>query len=108
VVLRNAMKGILPREVRTRNDKMGFTTPESVWFRTNLRSQIDEIIGSKSFAEREYVNVKKVKKAFHRHCEGKTNISFTIWRWVNLELWFRTFIDQRTLYEGLKCYGNTI
>ena len=100
VVLRNAMVEILPQEVRNRSDKMGFTTPENIWFRTNLRNQIETMIRSKSFADRGYFNVEKVKKAFHRHCEGKTNISFTIWRWVNLELWFRNFFDGRSIPES--------
>ena len=94
------MEEILPQEVRNRSDKMGFTTPENIWFRTNLRNQIETMIRSKSFADRGYFNVEKVKKAFHRHCEGKTNISFTIWRWVNLELWFRNIFDGRSIPES--------
>ena len=37
IILRNAMKGVLPEEIRGRMDKMGFMTPEAVWFRTTLR-----------------------------------------------------------------------
>ena len=36
-VLRNAMEGIIPEEIRRRMDKMGFATPEDVWFRTALK-----------------------------------------------------------------------
>jgi asparagine synthase (glutamine-hydrolysing) len=97
VVLRNAMKNILPEEVRDRKDKMGFVTPEDIWFRTVLRNQIYEIISSKSFAERGYFNANKVKEIFERHCKGARNVSSMIWRWVNTELWFRTFIDKRPL-----------
>ena len=94
-ILRNSMRGILPEAVRTRKDKMGFVTPEAIWFRTALRDTVTEIIDSKSFSDRGYFNVREVKDAFERHCEGKINISATIWRWVNLELWCRTFVDQR-------------
>jgi len=97
VVLRNAMKNILPEEVRDRKDKMGFVTPEDIWFRTVLKNQIYEIISSKSFAERGYFNADKVKEIFERHCKGERNVSSMIWRWVNTELWFRTFIDKRPL-----------
>ena len=93
VVLRNAMKGVLPETIRNRTDKMGFATPENIWFRTVLRKPIHEMIHSKSFAERGYFNIEQVKKAFDQHCQGKTNIHFTIWRWINLEIWFRAFID---------------
>ena len=95
VVLRAAMKDILPEEIRNRMDKMGFATPEDIWFRTVLRNTISEIINSKSFDERGYFDVYKVRKAFDKHCEGKINISPIIWRWVNIELWLRTFIDRR-------------
>ena len=94
-ILRNAMKGTLPEAVRNRKDKMGFVTPEDIWFRTVLREGIEEILNSKEFAERDYFDVPKLKQAFISHCEGKRNISFAIWRWVNLELWMRTFLDGR-------------
>jgi len=63
-VLRNAMKGVLPEEVRKRMDKMGFVTPEDIWFRTVLKDKILEIINSKSFEDRGYFNIKKIKKNF--------------------------------------------
>jgi asparagine synthase (glutamine-hydrolysing) len=97
VIFREAMKGILPEVIRQRNDKMGFSTPEDIWFKTILKDPVHEIIGSRSFIERGYVDMKKVKESFNEHCEGKRNISSIIWRWVNLELWFRTFIDKRLM-----------
>ncbi len=32
IVFREAMQGVLPEAIRTRGDKMGFVTPEEVWF----------------------------------------------------------------------------
>jgi asparagine synthase (glutamine-hydrolysing) len=99
VVLRQALKGILPEEVRNRHDKMGFVTPEDVWFRTALRDPIHQIINSKTFADRGYFDIRKVNESFRQHCAEKKNISFTIWRWVSTELWFRTFVDRRPSLE---------
>ncbi len=93
VVLRNAMDGILPQKVQGRMDKIGFGTPEDIWFRTELRSWIKAIIGSEKFQKRGYLNPRRAEEEFNLHCEGKKNISFIIWRWVNLELWFRMFMD---------------
>ena len=93
VILRNAMKGALPEEVRNRMDKMGFATPEDLWFRKILREDVSEIVGSKSFAERGYFDVRKVQEGFEDHCKGRINIGSLIWKWVNLELWLRIFID---------------
>jgi len=94
VVLRNAMAEIIPVKIQGRMDKMGFGTPEDIWFRTTLRDWVNGIIRSRSFRERGYLNPFRVGEEFDLHCTGKKNISFTIWRWVNLELWFRKFIDQ--------------
>jgi asparagine synthase (glutamine-hydrolysing) len=97
VVLRNGLKGILPEEVSNRHDKMGFVTPEEIWFRTTLRNQIHQIINSKSFASRGYFDVRKVNEIFAEHCSEKRNWSFTIWRWISLEQWFNIFIDKNPI-----------
>jgi asparagine synthase (glutamine-hydrolysing) len=106
VILRNAMQSILPEEVKNRRDKMGFVTPGDIWVRTILRNQIYDIISSKSFAERGYFNIDKVKKVFDKHCKREINVSSLIWRWVNLELWFRTFFDGRPIPEVWEGHGN--
>lgn len=92
-VLRNAMQGILPEKIRMRTDKIGFSTPEDAWFRTKVKKQILEVINSRSFKERGYFNSDGAIKAFREHCEGRENLSSTIWHWINLELWFRIFFS---------------
>jgi asparagine synthase (glutamine-hydrolysing) len=92
-ILREAMEGILPEAVRTRQDKMGFVTPQDIWFRGPLKNKIEDILESKSFAERGYFRLGEIKKAFVKHCTGRVNLGSTIWRWVNLEIWLRMFMD---------------
>lgn len=94
VALRNAMKGILPEKVRTRVDKMGFATPENIWFRSILKDKIIDIIESNEFKNIGYFNVPEVKKEFESHCRGEKDIGFTIWRWMNLLLWWKMFINR--------------
>jgi asparagine synthase (glutamine-hydrolysing) len=91
VILRNSMKGILPEKVRTRMDKMGFVTPEALWFRTAAREKAWEILNSKSFGERGYFNTREIRRAFGEHIEGRRDLGFAPWRWINLELWMRQF-----------------
>ncbi len=93
--LRDAMKNVLPEKIRERRDKIGFNTPEDDWFRTPLFIEfINKILNSKSFADRDYINVPKAKELFYNHISKKVNISRDIWKWINLELWFREFIDK--------------
>lgn len=93
-ILRESMKGILPEQIRTRVDKKGFSTPSDVWFRTNqFQELILNIINSKSFTERGIFNPIACKKAYQEHMDGTKLHTIDIWKWINLEIWFRNYID---------------
>lgn len=92
-VLRNATKEVLPKLVRNRTDKMGFSTPEDSWFKGELKDTITQVLNSERFASRPFFNAIEAKRMFALYCAGKRNIKSYIWRWVNLELWLREFID---------------
>lgn len=93
-ILRMAMKGIVPENIRTRKDKMGFVTPEDDWFRTKFfQNYIFELLNSNSFSDRNIIDKKKAITLYNQHLQKKTNISKEIWKWINLENWFRMFID---------------
>ena len=93
VLLRDAMRGVLPEKVRTRLDKKGFSTPEDTWFRTSLRGWVRSVIESRSLACRGFVDAAQVLDVFNRHLAGEINASTLIWRVVNVELWARMFLD---------------
>jgi len=99
-ILRDAMVGILPEQVRLRTDKMGFVTPEDIWFRTSLQGMTRDILQDPRTSQRGYLNVAEALKEFDAHVEGKKNLSSTIWRWVNLELWSRQFMDNSPCGES--------
>ena len=93
-ILREAMKGTLPEAIRLRQDKIGFSTPEDEWFRAlEFRQFIPELLSSDSFRSRGYIDYKKCLHLYQQHLDEKKNISKEIWKWINLELWFREFID---------------
>ena len=93
-ILRDAMKGILPEKIRMRKDKIGFATPEDEWFREPAWQVIvNDILSSESFKKRNLINQNKAKHLFLKHLSGKANIANEIWKWINIELWFREFID---------------
>ncbi len=93
VILRQALKGILPEAVRTRTDKMGFVTPEKEWLATALKPWFDEIVNSNSFRSRPYFNPAEIQAALRAHAQGQTDLTALAWRWVNLECWLRQMID---------------
>ena len=93
-ILREVMKGIMPEKVRLRVDKKGFSVPQDEWFRTEqFQTLVNDILNSESFAKRGYFKPEEAKKLYQRHLNGEINISKDIWKWINLELWFRTYID---------------
>jgi asparagine synthase (glutamine-hydrolysing) len=93
-ILRQAMKDILPEKIRMRVDKIGFATPEALWFREEyFRNFIHGILTSPSFKNRGIIDPEKALQLFEKHCENRIDISKDIWKWINLELWFRMFID---------------
>lgn len=93
-VLRNALKEIMPSKILNRQDKVGFETPEAEWFRTEpFKSFIYELINSNSFQARNLIVKEKALVLFNKHIKGEIDISKEIWKWVNLEMWYRNFID---------------
>lgn len=93
-ILREVMKGIMPEKVRLRVDKKGFSVPQDEWFRTDqFQGLVREILQSESFAKRGYFKSEEAMKLYQRHLNGEINISKDIWKWINLELWFRKYID---------------
>lgn len=93
-ILREAVKGIIPESVYNRYAKVGFETPEAGWFRTkHFSDYIMGILDSREFRGRRYIASNKARLFFEKHLSGKTDISGDIWKWINLELWLRKFID---------------
>ena len=88
-VLRNAVRDILPASITNRSDKMGFVTPEHIWFDGELKEWADDIINSSSFRSRKYFNFPQVLKTMDEYRSRKRDIGFALWRWINLELWLR-------------------
>lgn len=102
IALRNALKGIIPEQIRTRMDKMGFVTPEESWMKYELKDYILDIMYSTSFKNRGYWDSDKVIEDYQKFIDDKSIYSPEIWRIVCTELWFRKFFDNRsTLFSGI-------
>lgn len=94
-LLREALKDILPDKIKNRKDKKGFSNPREKWFRSqNFQNYIFELINSESFKNRGYFDSDTANQRFAEHLQGKIDCSKEIWKWINLEIWFRKFIDK--------------
>lgn len=92
-LLRNAMRDILPDIICKRTDKLGFPVPQDEWLKTSLRDRIRELINSDSFKKRLFFNAKEIDRDFELYCQDKKYKCPYLWRFINLELWMRKFID---------------
>lgn len=90
-LLRKEMKGILPEKIRKRQSKIGFDTPESDWFREDFFYEYVKDVLAKSNILPEYIDTAKANELYESHMKGKTDISKDIWKWINLELWYKRF-----------------
>jgi asparagine synthase (glutamine-hydrolysing) len=94
-LLREAMRGILPEDTRTRVKKIGWNAPAHIWFGTGCRDELLDMIHSQEFRTRGIYNVDVVDRLVEEHHEivasGRSVESHMmfLWQMVNLELWLR-------------------
>jgi len=94
-LLRQAMRGVLPEETRTRVKKTGWNAPAHRWFSGEGRIQLLELLHSRQFRERGVYNLPEVQRLLDEHekitSQGlqQDNHMMFFWQLVNLELWLR-------------------
>jgi asparagine synthase (glutamine-hydrolysing) len=96
VIMRNAIRGIVPEEIRNRKDKVGYAPPESSWLRGPLRPWVETIFHSTDFRQRSWLEPKTVDSAWHQFLNGRNGLQTVIWRWLSLEVWARTCLRFRS------------
>jgi asparagine synthase (glutamine-hydrolysing) len=94
-LLRQAMRGVLPEETRTRVKKTGWNAPAHVWFAGRGAETIRDLIGSGAFRGRGIYRIEEVERLLREHDEivsnGRPveNHMMFFWQLLNLELWFQ-------------------
>lgn len=73
--------------------KQMFTVPVGEWFKGKLRGFLEEITTSESFLSRGILNDKFIKQLVDNHVNNKSNHTRELRAVVNLEMWFRHFVD---------------
>lgn len=99
-LFRKALEKYLPREIAGRRDKLGYPTPFAEWTRTSLKPLVMDTLLSDNPALAGFVNRKFIEKQLKKHCEGKIDYSWDIWRLMSLEK-FLTLPELIRRYSGL-------
>jgi len=91
-ILRDTFGPRLPASVLAR-PKAGFPVPLARWFREDLRGFVADTLLSDTLARRGVLNPAAVRRVVEDHAAGRRDYQREIWTLVNLELWYRIFID---------------
>lgn len=93
-LLREAMAGKIPENVRTRRDKMGFPVPYTAWLRREWHDAVADILNSQACRERGLIDADHALSALARHRRGEANYAERLFESAQLELWLQQ-ADQR-------------
>jgi asparagine synthase (glutamine-hydrolysing) len=91
-ILRQAVRSILPPEILSR-PKMGFPVPFGLWMRGGWNDMARDILLDPRARQRGIADAGEVERLLAAHRSGAAQGADAIWSLLNLELWYRTFID---------------
>jgi len=93
-LLKESMREIVPVEILNKTNKVGFATPEDIWFRSDqFNDYTKKFMINNTFLTEKYVESNQIEQLIDNHVRGKINASSEIWRWINLEQWMRKYFN---------------
>jgi len=90
-ILKRAVRDVLPAPILERKDKMGFPVPLHLWARKDLRSFFRDILLSERSRTRGLFDPVCMEKLI----DEEDAFGRKLWGLINIELWYREFIDNR-------------
>ncbi len=97
-VLREAMRTVLPTRILER-PKMGFPVPFGSWLRGAALPVVREVLLDRRTRERGILAPQAIEALLGEHAGGRIDAADQIWSLLNLELWFRTFVDRQGIQQ---------
>ncbi|MFL5828637.1 MAG: asparagine synthase (glutamine-hydrolyzing) [Solirubrobacteraceae bacterium] len=91
-LLKEAVRPWLPDSVIERR-KMGFGVPIASWFRTSLAQLPEEVLLDPRTTGRGIFRPSMVRQLVDDHRSAAAENSAKLWSLLQLELWFRTYVD---------------
>lgn len=88
-ILKKAVRDIIPPSILNRKDKMGFPVPLHLWAKQDRSGFFQDILLSDTCRNRRLFNTRNIENLI------RSEVSFgrQLWGVLNMELWFRQFID---------------
>ena len=95
---RELAKKYLPPEV-VRRPKQGFGLPLGYWFNGKLGELTSELFRDSSLAEGGYLSKEGMMSVLNEHQHQGIDHSHRLWILLNLEMWYRIFIERERMGE---------
>ncbi|HYB24064.1 MAG TPA: asparagine synthase C-terminal domain-containing protein, partial [Solirubrobacteraceae bacterium] len=99
-ILKEALRPWLPDHILDRK-KTGFGVPLASWFRGELRDLPSDVLLDERSTGRGMFNSKAIGVLIDDHLAGRRDHSNQLWSLIQLELWFRTYVDYNPAHEPL-------
>jgi asparagine synthase (glutamine-hydrolysing) len=93
VVLRRLARAYLPETI-TRRAKQGFMFPVAYWFQHELHPFLTRFWQRARVVEEGLIQEHAVRRLIEEHRRGLVDHHVRLWMLLNLELWYRIYLDQ--------------
>jgi len=93
-LLRGALKGVLPEQIRTRWNKQGFLPPAADWFRQNLLAHVRGVIEDPGFRQAGIWQIVWWRAVLRRFENGEDHLASMLWRPLIEDAWRRHFVTR--------------
>jgi len=94
-IQREVAKEFLPPELITR-EKQGFGFPIAYWLKNELKELTEGHLLSSKMVKDGYFKYDYITQILREHQNGKVDHHVRIWMLLNLEMWYRMFIEHET------------
>jgi asparagine synthase (glutamine-hydrolysing) len=91
-LLKKVAEKLLPREIVHRK-KQGFPIPISLWFRSEARAFVSDLLAPDTIRRRGLFDVSYVQSLVQDHMSGSADRGAQLWALMLVELWHARFID---------------
>ena len=103
-ILREAMRGVLPRTVVERKDKKGFPEPLVHWMRGEAFQTVSALLSEKRTRERGFLRPERLEAALREHRAGQARTA-PLYRALTTEIWARLFLDREGVGEAMPSWA---
>jgi asparagine synthase (glutamine-hydrolysing) len=97
-LLKQSLRGVLPDEILDRS-KRGFGAPMGEWFKRDLRPLREALLNPAVVESRGYLSAPGVQAVLQAHDANREDYSDLLLVLMNLEIWCRLFLDQRSVED---------